>query len=329
MARRGWACVRLVGVAAIVVVIGVRLGTGPFVSGIRSISLGTLAASALIGVVTTMCCAWRWCLVARGLGVPLRFGAAVPAYYRSLFLNCALPGGVIGDLHRGVRHGRGAGNVSRGLRAVAWERTAGQVVQVCFVIVTLALLPSPVRGAARIALACVIAGVVIALLVLPAMPSNGSGRVARVRRSIRADLRSAVMAPAIWPTLVGSSVAVFAGHVATFVIAARAVGVSESLPRLVPLAMFVLLVAAVPANIGGWGPREGAAAWTFAVAGLGGAHGVAAATAFGVLAAAASLPGAVVLVAGWWTRRTPVRLRPLASDAQERELARAGSGAYG
>ena len=119
-----------------------------------------------------------------------------------------------------------------------------------------------------------------------------------------------MIAPAIWPAVVGTSVAVFAGHVATFVIAARAVGVTESMPRLVPLAMFVLLVAPLPANVGGWGPREGAAAWTFAVAGLGGAQGVAAATAYGVLAAAASLPGAVVLVAGWWTHRTPVAWTP-------------------
>ena len=40
-----------------------------------------------------------------------------------------LPGGVLGDVHRGVVHGRAAGSTSRALRAVGWERFAGQVVQ--------------------------------------------------------------------------------------------------------------------------------------------------------------------------------------------------------
>ena len=92
MTRRVWACVRLAGGIAIVVVLAVRLGTGPFLSGVRSISSGAIAAAVAIAVVTTMCCAWRWWLVARGLGVPLPFGAAVVAYYRSQFLNSALPG---------------------------------------------------------------------------------------------------------------------------------------------------------------------------------------------------------------------------------------------
>jgi hypothetical protein len=50
-------------------------------------------------------------------------------------------------------------------------------------------------------------------------------------------------------------------------------------------------------------------AWAFAGAGLGADRGAAAAVAYGVLVLAASLPGAVVLVAGWRSRRRVV-LRP-------------------
>ena len=105
-----------------------------------------LAAAAGIGVVTTVCCAWRWTIVARGLGVHLPLPAAVAAYYRSLFLNLTLPGGVVGDVHRGLSHGRDARDVGRALRAVAWERTAGQVVQAVLTVVVLLALPSPVRS---------------------------------------------------------------------------------------------------------------------------------------------------------------------------------------
>ena len=54
-------------------------------------------------MLTTLCCAWRWRIVARGLGVDLPLGTAVAAYYRSLFLNVTLPGGVVGDVHRGMQ----------------------------------------------------------------------------------------------------------------------------------------------------------------------------------------------------------------------------------
>ena len=72
--------------------------------------------------------------------------------------------------------------------------------------------------------------------------------------------------------------------------------------ELLPLALLVMLVAALP-NVGGWGPREGAAAWAFAAAGLGASLGVATAVVYGVMVLAASLPGAVVLVAGILARR--------------------------
>ena len=74
--------------------------------------------------------AWRWCLVARGLGLRLSLRGAVADYYKALFLNAALPGGVLGDVDRAVRHGKDEGDVGRSVRAVVLERTAGQIVLV-------------------------------------------------------------------------------------------------------------------------------------------------------------------------------------------------------
>ncbi len=79
-------------------------------------------------------------------GVHLSMPAAVAAYYRGLFLNMTLPGGVAGDVHRGVSHGRDVQDVSHALRAVVWERSAGQVVQIALTIGVLLVLPSPVRS---------------------------------------------------------------------------------------------------------------------------------------------------------------------------------------
>jgi len=95
MSRALWTWGRFAGSAIVFAILGWRLGAGPFLDGIRSVDAGALAAGAAIVVPTTVCCAWRWKIVARGLGVDVPLPAAVAAYYRSLFLNVTLPGGVV------------------------------------------------------------------------------------------------------------------------------------------------------------------------------------------------------------------------------------------
>ena len=277
----------VVAVAALALVIW-RLGTGPFLDGLRAVDGRAVLAAAAIVLVTTVCSAWRWAIVARGLGVRLRLPEAVAAYYRAVFLNLTLPSGVAGDVHRGVSHGREVHDVRRALRAVVWERGIGQVVQVVLAIAVLLVLPSPVRSIAPfIAIAAVAIGV-------------GAVLVGRVR--IGADIRNGVLRRSALPAVVLTSVVVAAGHVGTFLIAARAAGATAPISRLLPV-MFLALLATTLPNVGGWGPREGVTAWVFSAAGLGAARGAATAVTFGVLVLAASLPGAVVLLAERLPRR--------------------------
>jgi uncharacterized membrane protein YbhN (UPF0104 family) len=304
MNRTWWAWARPLASAAILAVLVWRLGTGPLVDGVRMVNGWCLAAAAGIAVLTTVCCAWRWSLVARGLGVGVPLPTAVAAYYRSQFLNTTLPGGVLGDVHRGVRHGRDAGDVGRGLRAVAWERFAGQFVQIVLTMIVLLLLPSPVRSSMPIVAAVVVAGALVAVLVGWVLPRSGSSRRARALRAASADLRHGLLARQVWPGILLLSAVVVVGHAATFLIAARTAGSTASPDRLLPLALLVLAAMAVPANIAGWGPREGAAAWTFGVAGLGATQGVATAVVYGVMVIVSSLPGAVVLLVVWLRRHT-------------------------
>src|SRR3954467_3529821 len=170
--------------AATLAVLVWRLGTGPFVDGVRVVDGRSLAAGAGLAVLTTVCSAWRWRIVARGLGVELSFRAAVAAYYRSLFLNVTLPGGVVGDVHRGISHGRDTRDVGRGLRAVALERSAGQVVQVILTVAVLLVMPSPVRAAmplVALALLAAAAGVALAARVRPTLGRVGGSRFSRLR----------------------------------------------------------------------------------------------------------------------------------------------------
>ena len=280
-----------------------RLGAGPFLDGLRTVDGWALAAASGIAVLTTLCCAWRWRVVARGLGVDLPLSTAVPAYYRSLFLNVTLPGGVLGDVHRGVSHGRDTSDVGRGLRAVAWERSAGQVVQVVLTVAVLLVMPSPVHAVMPLVALALIAVATGLALAARLRPGAGRSRWTRLRSAAARDLRDALLARRAWPRIALASALIVAGHTTTFLIAARSAGVTAPLSQMLPLALLVMLAAALP-NVGGWGPREGVTAWAFAAAGLGASLGVATAVVYGVMVFVASLPGAAVLLADW-VRRTP------------------------
>ena len=218
----------LVAPALVLAILVWRLGTGPFLDGFRTVDGGALAAAAGLAVLTTVCCAWRWKIVARGLGVELSL-PAVAAYYRSLFLNVTLPGGVVGDVHRGVSHGRDVSDVGRALRAVAWERFAGQVVQVLLTVVVLLALPSPVH---------IVDAVGGDRRRRCGLRRRARGPGARRWRSVCAGRDSGAQSPATSGTgcspggrgcgIALASALVVAGHAVTFLIAARTAGITRA-----------------------------------------------------------------------------------------------------
>src|SRR6266481_1709192 len=273
-----------------------QVGAAPFKDGLRAVTWPAVVAAVTLTVLTTVCSAWRWRVVARALGIGIGLPGAICAYYRSLFLNSVLIGGVLGDVHRAVTHGRRAGNVARGVRAVAWERLCGQVIQAVVTALVLLILPSPVRPALPYVLAGVAGIAGCAALVVRGAARRGRSRLARAARAVSADLRHGLLAPDVWPQLALASVLVVAGHTATFVIAARVAGSTAPLGELVALLMVVQTVMVIPLSIGGWGPREGAAAWAFAAAGLGAANGITVTTLYAVLALTAVAPGAGLLL---------------------------------
>jgi uncharacterized membrane protein YbhN (UPF0104 family) len=319
MSRTVWAWARLVGSALVIAFLVWRLGTGPFIDGVRRVDGRALAAAAAIAVLTTVCAAWRWKIVAGGLGVQLSLSAAVAAYYRSQFLNVTLPGGVVGDVHRGVTHGRDVSDVGRGLRAVAWERSAGQVVQFVLTVVVLLVLPSPVHSAMPwVAIAVVVGafGVVIVARLRSGRrrsararlrPGGGRSAWARLRDAAARDIHDALLARRAWVGIALASALVVAGHALTFLIAARTAGTTASPSQMLPIALLGMMAMVLP-SAGGWGPREGVTAWAFGAAGLGAQRGVATAVVYGVMVFVACLPGAAVLVVAWFRRvRVPQR----------------------
>ena len=311
-ARRWLRWMHPLGGAIVVVALLWRIGPAPVVDALGRIDAWSLVAVSGIALVTTACTSWRWVLVARGLGLDLSLREAVTASYQSQFLNVSLPSGVVGDVHRGLSHGRATGDVGRALRSVVWERSAGQAVQLCLAGLVVLIVPSPFRSQVLAAPALLGTAAIAAMAALVAIvllaTRRSRSRVAHGLHAVTTDVRHAVLGRGTWPGVVGASIVAVAGHVATFLIAARTAGIVASPLALVPIAFVVLLAMALPVNLAGWGPREGAAAWAFGTAGLGAVQGFATAVVYGGLVLVASLPGAVILTVSSLRRASRDRL---------------------
>lgn len=309
MNRSIWAWLRLLGGAAILALVLWRLGTGAFVDGLRVLDSGALVAALGIGAATTVLSAWRWCLVARGLGMRLSLRDATADYYQALFLNAALPGGILGDVGRAVRHGKDEGDLGRGVRAVVLERTAGQLVLLVVGAVVLFSVPSPVldlltaHGSLVAAVTAGLASAGVLVLLGVRKLRGGRSKAAGAARTGLAEIRTGLLSRRSGPGVLLASAAVLAGHLATFLVAAKAAGSVATVLELAPLLLLALIAMGLPVNIGGWGPREGVMAWAFGAAGLSAAQGLTIAVAYGILAFVAAAPGAVVLVVRLVTNR--------------------------
>lgn len=268
----------------ILLALGSEFGARPFVHALDSLSSSAVIAVLLITAGTSWCCARRWSLLASRLDVGISTAAAYRAYYRAQFLNATLPSGVVGEVDRAVWHGHTSGAMSRGIRSVLWDRVTGQVVLGCLAVLAIPALAPPLRAWMLWSL------VAAAAIVLVAHSTRSA-----FMQVAWAEAREVAGARGAWSRVVLLSTLAVAGHVAVFVIAARAVGVTVPVLELVPLGLVVLQVSAIPLGVAGWGPREGGAALVFGAAGLTAGTGLAVSVTYGVLATLATLPGALAL----------------------------------
>jgi uncharacterized membrane protein YbhN (UPF0104 family) len=315
---RWWPWLRWAAVLAIIAALISLLGTKAFAAGLKVLTPTAVLAAVGIGLLTTVLNALRWRLVARRVGLQLRLGDAIAETYRAIFLNAVLPGGVLGDVDRAVRHGRSSGDIGRGARAVAIERTAGQLVLIAAAAVVIPAEPAlvveiaqrairnPLLGIALLA----VAAAVVAVLVVRSRRAARSGRWRQLLGDTAADVRAGVLSRGAWPLLIVLSAAALGGYLLLFLVAARSAGATAPTPALLPPLLLALIAMGLPISIGGWGPREGVAALSFWMAGLGAPLGVTTSVAYGALALIASLPGAAVLLA-----RRLARSRRAAAEA--------------
>ena len=195
-----------------------------------------------------------------------------------------------------------------------WSGNAppGRSSRSAIALVVLAAFPSPVRPYLPAAAAlrrrrraggrCCLARV---------LPDGGASRWARALRTAAADVRAGLLARRILGGVIVASAVVVAGHLATFLVAARTAGADAPLSRLVPLTLLALLAMGLPLTSPASGRARGWPRGRSAPPASPRPQGVATATVYGALVLVASLPGAAVLLA----RRHPVAAAQFGSTA--------------
>jgi uncharacterized membrane protein YbhN (UPF0104 family) len=274
-----------------------------------------------ISVLQLVLSAYRWRVTAGRLGIHLPFKHALREYYLATFLNQVLPGGVLGDVSRAWRHAR----VQTGpvIRTVILERASGQAVMVAAAVFSLLIIPRTFGVDPWLAIApAAIASGAIVLGLLHArrrQARTAEGLVGLVWR----DVHAALLARDVVTTQLAVSALVVGSYIATYVVAARAVGVATPTSILAPLIAPVLMSMLIPVSIAGWGVREATAAGLWIAVGLTAEDGVAISAAYGLLVLLSSLPGALFLLTAGRDRTE--RLRPSESGGNGDEVPVRGS----
>lgn len=254
--------------------------------------------------------AWRWCYTAACLSLPLSWPRATAEYYLSTLLNQLLPGGVMGDASRALRHSSDLSAqklpMHRIVHAVIIERLSGQLVLFPVIVLGLALTPSGQTLTLSLLQApddtTLVARFAVGLL-LPSILLVAFWMLFR-RAALRLgkDLRLALLK---WPVLgfqLSTSLLVIGSYIGMYLLAARALHIDTPVMVMLPLIPVVLLAMLVPFTVSGWGVREGAAGGVWALMGLPVAEGIAISVTYGLLVLVGSLPGVIPLLG----RRHPV-----------------------
>ena len=288
----------------VLLAVGLWLDPVAVINEVRGLSLPWLALGLAISVMQMMLCAWRWRLTAGLIGVPLRFRYALGEYYLAQFINQVLPGGVLGDAGRALRHAHQTPAAKGSAwRAVIIERASGQLAVALLTALALASSPlwhAALGGRGYLLLASILA--VAALLLWGALRFTatlrqrwpGVSRWLNWVTPLKQDVLRGLLQRRVWGWQLTTSLLVVFSYALVMLCAARAIGVTLPASALLALAPALLLAMLVPLTVAGWGVREGTAASVWAWVGLAPSQGVAVSLAYGLVVFLATLPGLVI-----------------------------------
>lgn len=233
-----------------------------------------IAAGLCALAVPVLLVAQRWRLIARACGADLAPQQALLYTFIGLFFNQTLPSTVGGDAARIWLLARTPAGWKAAIHSVLIDRVAGLIWLAMLVLVCLPwsfdLIQNPVG---RVALVVIGLGSFAALAGLYLAAHVGRALLHRWKMTRHLAEISGIAWRAIASPRIGGQVAVLSitTHLLTVLAAwcaAKSIGSPLDLLRALLLIPPVILIAAIPISIAGWGLREGALTAAFAYAGL-------------------------------------------------------------
>ena len=241
----------------------------------------------------------RWRVVMQTIEHPISLTTALAATFESVFFQQVVPGGVGGDVSRGVRAYDSGVSPEWSFVGVVIDRGAGVLfVAVTLVVTAIAahtqLTVAPVFMALALTSAAIVTGAacVVALGALPAprwLPARAAPLVDLLRANTKCFGSRRFLALASL-YLICSNIA----YIASFFFCIRALGVHVSLLDAAIVIQGIALVSILPISIGGWGLRESAALVLFAPLGVEASRAMAVSVTFGLVLTALGVLGAVI-----------------------------------
>lgn len=262
--------------------------------------------------------ALRWMIAIEASGNHMSFGTALRIVLIGHFFNQTLPSAVGGDAVRiwcAYRAGLSAGDAAR---TVVLDRAISLVGLLLLAAAGLPWLFDIVSDqAARIAIVTVIATGICGFLVFVSLPQLPPSllrwRITRVLVKLASLARRLAFSPRyVMPIL---ALSVFGFVIFVFIVywLASALNLGIRFTDCLLLVPPVLLISVIPVSIAGWGVREGAmvVAFGFIQASPGAAFAVS--LLFGLVIAAASLPGALLWLTSGYTSKSLEEVAALAA----------------
>jgi len=243
----------------------------------------------------------RWQLTAERLGAKLLFRVALPEYYLAVLTNQLLPGGILGDATRAVRHGHrlktrdSSLRYGPAIRAVIFERASGQLILFIFMLAGLFFWPTMPQGqmssieiGGTVLFFVLIVGALLFILI------KGPFRHSRFGISTLVFFKQAghaLLARDVVFLQFLYSLSVLTTYLFCFYCAARAIGIAMSFSEVVAFVPAILLSMTIPITIAGWGIREASAAAIWGLANLTPTNGVAISVTYGIIVLLSAMPG--------------------------------------
>lgn len=294
----------------------------------RPAFIAALIVAALLNVLQSLVCTYRWNLIARRSFSHPSFARSLWAYLEGAFFNQALPSFVGGDAMRVVRwHENG---VPTGIAAltVLLDRIFGALGAAALALCACLLLqdtqvePYKIYLTALLALGVLGLGATALVLVRWARFRRLFSRIVRLRSllDVLAEWRPGFLGMA---TLVLTGVAgqVLAGIAVYLLALSLQIPVPASV--LISITGIILLLSMIPISLAGWGVREAGFIALLVPLGVDGTAGFALGVAFGLSTLLGALPGGLSLLLGLALPRANI-LQDGAKASQESRAAQTG-----